>query len=301
MWSGRCAKSIRMASAPRQNSIVSQKFAPPARSSVGQSCDEVPASPAGLEAGPLVGARHPALEADRQHAVEDVVRLGLDPGGLLGIEPDLRGPDLVGVRLVRKLVDEVVGDDVVARRRRPAVSSTISTPNPSRRRTFGMRSTGSTTMSARMCSQRYRVRRRSISSPRLNGSVHWLTNIGSSASSCHGSWSSATIGRSGCRSLTAFQSEMVSCWTGSAAISATRLPSSRRISRSRATPAICHSSRTPVVSHSGRRGPCHDTSRVQDYHNQPLVYRFFAPSVAPFRRRDVHDLGVLRTNEQGWS
>ena len=72
----------------------------------------------------------------------------------------------------------------------------------------------------------------------MNGSTHWLTRSGSPASSCHGSWSMATIGRCGRRSLTPFQSEMVSCWTGRAAISATRRPSSRRTSRSAAASII---------------------------------------------------------------
>ena len=52
---------------------------------------------------------------DRQDAVEEVVGPLLDPRRGLGIEPDLRGPDLVRVLLVGQLVEEVVGDDVVGR------------------------------------------------------------------------------------------------------------------------------------------------------------------------------------------
>ena len=65
----------------------------------------------GLQAGPLVRARNPALEPDLHDAVEDVVGLGLDARRRLRVEPDLRRPDPVRVLLVDQLVEEVVGDD----------------------------------------------------------------------------------------------------------------------------------------------------------------------------------------------
>ena len=66
-----------------------------------------------FQARPLVRARHPALEPNRQDAVEDLVCLGLDLGCLLGIEPDLRGSDLLDLFFGRELVEEVMRDDVV--------------------------------------------------------------------------------------------------------------------------------------------------------------------------------------------
>jgi len=86
-------------------------------------------------------------------------------------------------------------------------------------------------------------------------------------------WSSVppmTIGRTGLSPLKAFHSEMVSCCTGSAAISATCLPKSLRMSRSLSLP----------VSTGGRDSPhCLAFDRMSEarlHHISGVFFLIFA-------------------------